>query len=126
MKCPRCSPRSKGLSSSLESTRRSGPRYEKRGDSEQAARYYVLSLKQNPQNEFAKKSSPKWASRFHNYRSTSDVGYTPKIRRGYGGASQAVTKLEQDAQPASFTACWSNCDETGVRPRETEDLVLQL
>jgi predicted alpha/beta superfamily hydrolase len=29
--------------------------YEKRGDTEQAARYYVLSLKQNPQNEFAKK-----------------------------------------------------------------------
>ncbi len=29
--------------------------YEKRGDTGQAARYYVLSLEQNPQNEFAKK-----------------------------------------------------------------------
>ena len=29
--------------------------YEKRGDTEQAIRHYVLSLKQNPRNEFAKK-----------------------------------------------------------------------
>jgi predicted alpha/beta superfamily hydrolase len=29
--------------------------YEKRGDTNQAARYYVLSLRQNPQNDFAKK-----------------------------------------------------------------------
>jgi hypothetical protein len=29
--------------------------YESHGDTEQAARYYLLSLRQNPQNEFAKK-----------------------------------------------------------------------
>jgi predicted alpha/beta superfamily hydrolase len=30
-------------------------RYESRGDAEEAARYYLLSLKQNPQNDFARK-----------------------------------------------------------------------
>jgi hypothetical protein len=29
--------------------------YENRGDAEQAARYYLLSLRQNPGNEFARK-----------------------------------------------------------------------
>jgi uncharacterized protein len=30
-------------------------RYESRGDTQEAARYYLLSLRQNPQNDFAKK-----------------------------------------------------------------------